>query len=123
MNNTAKNLIRLAGVVVGLGAAAWALRDKVLPAPEIHQEAPPRFREAATDTADGVDSDAGPDDRPPDDLTEIKGIGPVTAGKLQDAGVVSFDQLANADAAILADTVGTSEATMAKWIEAANDLD
>jgi len=117
MNHTAKNFIRFAGLVIGLGAAAWALRDRLLPAPEIHDEPPPRFREAGTDAGEPDFSDAPVD---ADDLTSIKGIGPVTAGKLADAGITTFGTLAAADADAVSEIAGTSGAIAAKWIEAAS---
>ena len=112
MNSTAKNIVRIAGLAVGVAAAAWALRDRLLPSPEIHDEPPPKFREPTSapdaDTAD-------------EDLTAVKGIGPVTAEKLHDAGVTSIADLAAADAEDLAASVGSSASTTAKWIEAAVD--
>ena len=44
MNQPLKQFLRIGGVVVGLGAAVWALRDKLLPAPAMPDEPPPRFR-------------------------------------------------------------------------------
>lgn len=118
MNHTAKNIIRFAGVVIGLGTAAWALRGKLLPAPEIHDEPPPRFREPGTTVAEASsDTPAGADD-----LTTIKGIGPVTAGKLAEAGITSFEALAAADADEVSAAAGTSATTAAKWITAASLL-
>ncbi|MGI9585573.1 MAG: helix-hairpin-helix domain-containing protein [Acidimicrobiia bacterium] len=110
MNNTAKNLIRISGVIVGLGAAAWALRDRLLPSPEIHDEEPPKFRD--------VSQTAATDDV----LTDIKGVGPVTAGKLNDAGVTTVSQIAQMDPEDLATAVGVSEAAAGKWIESAKTL-
>ncbi len=107
MNRTAKSLIRAVGVIAGLGAAAWALRDRLLPAPEVHNEPPPRFR-----TVTPVS----------DDLTEIKGIGPVKAGKLNEARIVTFAQLAATSPEDLAEAAGTSPSTAQAWIEAADAL-
>lgn len=107
MNNTAKNLIRAVGVVAGLGAAVWALRDRLLPAPEVHSEPPPRFR-AGMST--------------PDDLTEIKGIGPVTAAKLAEHGISKFDDLAAMAPDDVATAAGTSSAAAAAWIDSATKL-
>ena len=115
MNQTAKNLIRVVGVVAGLAAAAWALRDRLLPAPEIHHEEPPPFRQAPDESLDTV---GGPGDAG-DDLTVIKGIGPVTASKLEDAGITTLDELASADASEVAGAIGSSESTVAGWIAAA----
>jgi len=121
MNHTAKNFIRLAGVVIGLGVAAWALKDKLLPAPEIHDEAPPRFREVdASHARDDVVEDTPTAVGADDDLTSINGIGPVTAGKLAEAGILTFAALAAADAHAIGDIAGTSQGAAAKWIEAAN---
>ncbi len=113
MNHTAKNLIRIAGVVAGLGAAVWAMRDRLLPTPEVPEGPPPRFREAPRPAA------AAPE---PDDLTIIKGIGPVTARKLADAGIATFRALADADATTVAGAAGTSEAACKAWIDAAKSL-
>ncbi len=110
MNNTAKNLIRISGVIVGLGAAAWAVRDRLLPSPEIHDEEPPRFRDASQI-------------RPASEsLTDIKGVGPVTAKKLSEAGVASIAEIAEMRPEDLGPTVGASVASAEKWIESAKTL-
>ncbi|MCL1599515.1 MAG: helix-hairpin-helix domain-containing protein [Actinomycetia bacterium] len=111
MNHTAKNLIRIAGVVAGLGAAVWALRDRLLPAPEVHDEPPPRFRTATTQAEASTD-----------DLTAIKGIGPVKATALHKAGIDTFAELSSMSADELADTARTSTTTAQAWIEAAAEL-
>ncbi len=111
MNHTAKNLIRIAGLVAGLGATVWALRDRLLPAPEVHDEPPPRFRTATTQT-----------EATNDDLTAIKGIGPAKATRLHEAGVDTFAELASMSADDLADTARTSTASAQAWIEAAAEL-
>ena len=112
MNNTAKNIIRAVGVVVSLGAAVWALRDKLLPAPEIPDGPPPKFREPAADAPDET----------PADLTDVKGIGPKTKAKLVDAGFADLASLAAADAEAVAEAADTSEAMAARWIESAGAL-
>lgn len=119
MNHTAKNLIRIAGVVAGLGAAVWAMRDRLLPNPEVpdgppprFREAPPRFREAPAPAVATAE----------DDLTIIKGIGPVTSRKLADAGIATLPALADADVATVATAAGTNEASAKAWIDAAKSL-
>ena len=99
MNQTLKNLIRIGGAIAGLGAAIWAMSDRLLPSPEIHDEPPPLFR-------------VPPE---PDDLTEIKGIGPVKAGQLNDAGIDTFTELAAMSADELAEVAETSTATATRW--------
>jgi predicted flap endonuclease-1-like 5' DNA nuclease len=112
MNHTAKNLVRIAGVVAGLGAAVWALRDRLLPSPEVHDEPPPRFRTATTSIVQA----------PTDDLTQIKGIGTVKAGQLRDAGIDAFATLASSSPEEIAEAASTSTTTAKAWIEAAAEL-
>ena len=100
-----KNAIRIAGIVAGFAAAAWAVRDRMLPAPEAPTDTPPRFRSGTTPTGD--------------DLTEIKGIGPAFASRLAETGIASFDDLADQDADSLADAVNTTPDTAQRWIDAA----
>lgn len=104
MNQPIKHILRVGGVVVGLGAAVWALRDRLLPAPEIPDGPPPRFRTAPTSPV------------VVNDLTEVKGIGPVYAQRLVDAGITTFVALANADVAAVAGAADVSESRAASWI-------
>jgi predicted flap endonuclease-1-like 5' DNA nuclease len=101
MNQTVKNLLRIGGVIAGIGAAIWAMSDRILPSPEIHDEPPPLFRTPAQ----------------PDDLTEINGIGPVKASNLNEAGVDTFAGLAAMPVDELANIAETSVATAARWSE------
>lgn len=107
MNNAAKNLLRLVGVVAGLGAAAWVLRDRMLPPPEIHDEPPPKFR-----TGGGAD-----------DLTEIRGIGPTYQERLASGGIHSFSDLGERSADDVAEVAGTSVAVAEGWVKSAQALD
>lgn len=110
MDNTAKRIVRTAGVVVGLGAAAWALRDRLLPAPQASDEPLPKFRDHAPDQVD-IDEHA--------ELITLHGIGPATADRLKQAGIMNVPMLAAADAVAIAEAVNTTEATATKWIETA----
>jgi predicted flap endonuclease-1-like 5' DNA nuclease len=103
MNQAAKNLLRVAGVVVGLGAAAWALRDRMLPPPEVHEEPPPKFRSGGGS----------------DDLTLIKGIGPVYRDRLMASGIHSFSDLASTPPDEIASTAGTSASIAQGWVRSA----
>ena len=108
MNQPLKQFLRIGGVVVGLGAAVWALRDKLLPAPAIPDEPPPRFRTGGASPVAAAD-----------DLTEVKGIGPVYAERLVEAGITTFAQLADADVAAVAGAAGVSESKAEGWLEQA----
>ena len=109
MNRPLKNLLRITGIVLGLGAAAWALRHRLLPSPAVSDEPPPRFR-------------TGPAEPEGTNLTSVKGIGPAFAARLEDAGVDSIAALAGADAAALAERTGLATGTLAGWIEQASNL-
>lgn len=110
MNKPIKQFLRIGGVIVGLGAAVWALRDKLLPAPEIPDGPPPRFRTGESPAPST------------DDLTMVKGIGPVYAERLTEAGITSFAALASADTTTVSEAAGISESTAASWMEQATSL-
>ncbi|MCB1246165.1 MAG: helix-hairpin-helix domain-containing protein [Acidimicrobiia bacterium] len=109
MNHAMKNVIRFAGVVAGLAAAAWALRDRMLPDPQTPSADQPAFRHASsTETHD--------------DLTNVKGIGPAYAERLAAAGLNSVEDLAAASAADVAEAAGTTDAVAERWIASAKEL-
>jgi predicted flap endonuclease-1-like 5' DNA nuclease len=88
----------------------WLTREHLLPTPHVTHEPPPHYR-----------STPPPPDEAADDLTAIKGIGPVYASRLDERGVHSFRALANADAATLATSLGISPNVAADWIAQASD--
>lgn len=106
MNRAVRNIVRVTGIAVGVGAAIWAMRDKLLPQPAIPDEPPPRFRTGSGQTG----ASEG------DDLTGIKGIGPVYAGRLADQGVTSYAALSGADPTAVAIAAGVPESTAEEWI-------
>ena len=108
MNQTAKQIIRVAALTVGVAAAAWALRDRFLPTPHIPDEPPPRFRKGTAQA--------------PSDLTRIKGVGAAYATRLREAGITTYDQLASADVVDIAAVTGISEALLTEWAAAAAAL-
>lgn len=116
MNRTVKQLLRVAGIAVGIGAAALALRHRLLPQPDIPEEPPPRFRTGVGTTEPPGPAAVG------DDLTSVKGIGPAYSARLQTVGIASVAALARADAAEIASLIGVSEELVAGWIEQAATL-
>ncbi len=116
-----KRLARIGGVVVGIGAGAiaalWLLKDRITGPPQVpvSPDEPPRFR-----VAPPVPAEPGP--APDDDLTIVKGIGPVYSARLAAAGVTSFALLAAADAAAIADQVEAAESQVEDWIAQAREL-
>lgn len=75
-----------------------------------HESSPALDRPAANDAASS------------DDLTAIKGIGPVFAERLHKEGITSFGDLVGADAAAVATHIDVSEAQVADWIRQARSL-
>lgn len=109
MNEPLKTVLRVAGVVVGVGAAVWAMRDRLLPAPAVPEGPPPRFRTA-------------PEAAEPEDLTTVKGIGPARANRLNEAGLNTVAALIDAGADAVGEAAGVSTATAAKWLKSAKAL-
>lgn len=100
-----RKLFRFAGVVALVSAIIWLTREHLLPAPQVSHEPAPHYR-----------STPPPPPDEPDDLTAIKGIGPVYAGKLADMGIKSFRGLSETAPDAVADHLGTSPETVADWV-------
>jgi hypothetical protein len=128
-----KKLIRFAGIVAGIGAAVWLMKDRFLQIPEHGDGEISPFRVPATDgngaqpsstlvtpaTTEPAEATGGNGDT--DDLTEIKGVGPVYAQRLIDFGITSFAALAAADAAEAAEHLNLTTEQVQDWIEQATD--
>ena len=119
--------IRFAGLLAGAAAAGWLLKDRLLPSPQTEGDAPPSFRAGPGATApppqELVAPTPGDTEAEADDLTLIKGIGPVYSQRLARAGIIGFAQLAAADAAALAHALDLPETTILDWIDQARELE
>lgn len=109
------------------GAAAASERPIASSAPQAQQQPTPAPEAQAT-PAPRPEPPAQPTAEPsrpaaPDDLTVIKGIGPVVQDKLRALGISSFAELARADPDHLFDQLKgaqpVSKARIQEWIEAA----
>lgn len=58
----------------------------------------------------------------PDDLTAIKGVGPVLAARLSEAGITRFTELAGTDPERVAEILGTSPERARAFVDAARRL-
>lgn len=115
-----RRITKLGGyaIAVGAGIAAfvWLAKDRLL-GPENALVSPaeaPAFRVAsgpptAVQTAD-------------DDLSHVKGIGPVYRARLQQAGIATFAALSSASATEVAATAEVAAEKSADWIRQAADL-
>ncbi|GIU91776.1 MAG: hypothetical protein KatS3mg011_0682 [Acidimicrobiia bacterium] len=79
-----RKVARLVGVVGGIVALIWAMRDRLVSIAAPREPQPPRFRVVPPPE--------------PTELTEVKGVGPVFARRLREAGIATAHQLANTDA-------------------------
>jgi len=108
-----RRITKLGGYLVGIGAGAvalgWLIKDRLL-GPETQPVTPedaPAFR-----VAPGPPSVPGPAD---DDLSDIKGVGPVYRARLEQAGFGSFEAIASAAASQLAAAAGVPEERAEDW--------
>ncbi|MEX1207575.1 MAG: helix-hairpin-helix domain-containing protein [Acidimicrobiia bacterium] len=117
-----KRATRIGGVVAGVAAAGvamvWLLKDRIL-GPEttpVTREQAPRFRVVPSLKPGRRSSHSA------DDLSEIKGIGPVYKARLIDGGVTTFSALATTAPARLAEIAEVGEETAAAWAKQASTL-
>ena len=103
-----KRLVKALGVLAGLGAAVWLMRDRIVTLTVAREPEPPTFRT--------------PEPAPPDDLTEINGIGPTYAERLSEAGIKRFSDLATSNSGFVSEAAGVSEARAQDWVDQAAAL-
>jgi predicted flap endonuclease-1-like 5' DNA nuclease len=89
-------------------AIVWLTREHLLPAPHVPHEPPPHFRSTPPAPEPATD-----------DLTSIKGIGPVYAARLADIGITTFQNLAAADQHTITEATNASASAIAQWISQA----
>jgi predicted flap endonuclease-1-like 5' DNA nuclease len=114
-----KRTTKITGIVIGAAAAvaavAWMLKDRLVRRmPTRAEPAPaPVFRVTPAAVAPRPDAD---------DLSAIRGIGPVFKARLATAGISRFDELAVLEPARLADLAGVAESRAREWIDQARSL-
>jgi large subunit ribosomal protein L21 len=111
--DTMKKLARVLGILGGIAAVAWAMRDRFISIAAPREPEPPSFRVVTSPTPPPVPNPN------PDDLTEVVGIGPVFARKLMEAGITTFAELAGAGPSRVAEAAGVPESRVHDWIEQA----
>ena len=115
MIDSVKKILRFFGVLAGLGTVIWVMRDRFISLALPREPEPPVFRVAPHPPVDDEPS-------PTDDLTIIKGVGPVYAARLEDAGITGLAGLSAADADTLAARIDVSVDRVSSWIEEATFL-
>ena len=119
-NSGMRRITKLGSYLIGIGAGAaavvWLVKDRLL-GPEtvpVRPEEAPAFRVAP-----------GPPSRPSisdDDLSEVKGIGPVYRARLEQAGITTFSALAAATAEDIASAAEIPADKAEDWIKQAAGL-
>lgn len=129
-----QDIMWLAGAVIVLMALwlVWTLSRNASKNADttVVREPPPRVPPAPQPAAEPVDAAPAalpPADGPPDDLRQLKGVGPKLATLLGELGVTRYDQIAafsDADVATLDAQLGTFQGRIARdnWIEQADLL-
>lgn len=104
-------IVKAVATVAGIAAVGWAMRDRFFSIASPKEPEPPRFRVVPmADTGDG------------DDLTTIRGIGPVFAARLNAAGYRTLASLAGTDPQVLADAAGVTLERAEDWASQATSL-
>lgn len=113
-----KRLARILGLIGGIGAVVWAMRDRLVSVAISREPQPPAFR--VPDRPSPTPVPAPTPTRV--DVTEISGIGPVYATRLGAAGINTVSELARADAAAVAEAAQVPLSRAQAWVASASDF-
>lgn len=100
-----KRLARAVGILGGVIALIWAMRDRFISVATSREPRPPRFREVG-------------DTQP---VAIIDGIGPVYEQRLNKAGIRDVAALAKASPDTVAEAAGVSASRARDWIDQAGN--
>ena len=126
-----RRIARIFGLLGGIGAVIWAMRDRFVSVAISREPEPPAFRAVnpnggrpqtpppAPKQAPHTASDATEEES---ELTEVNGIGPVYANRLNEAGIRSLGDLSSSRAEQVAEAAEVPLSRAIGWIEAARGL-
>ncbi len=100
-----KRLAKILGIVGGVAAVIWAMRDRFISVATSREPVPPSFR--------------APEDLTIPPVEVIEGIGPVFAKRLDGVGIDNVARLAGASPDLVAEAAGVSGARARSWIDQA----
>lgn len=118
-----KRIAQVLGVLGGLGAVAWAIRDRFVSVAISREPQPPAFR--VVEPAPGTDVPDAPDERiaaAETLITGVSGIGPVYATRLGAAGINSLTDLAGSDVDAVTEAAQVPASRASDWIADAQRL-
>ena len=116
-----RRITKFGSILVGIGAGAaavvWLIKDRLLgpEAAPVSAEDAPAFRVAPQD-APGEPAPGA------DDLSEVKGIGPVYRARLEQAGYTTFTSLIAAGAEAVATAAEVTVDRAADWLSQAEAI-
>lgn len=99
-----RRLVKVIGLVGGIAALVWAIRDRFISVAISREPEPPTFRRHRAASSD---------------VDQIDGIGPVFASRLAAAGLGTIASLASATPDSVSEAAGVSVARARSWIEQA----
>lgn len=123
-----KRIARIIGVLGGVGAILWAMRDRLVSVAIPREPQPPALRASDRPVRPPVDqkppATAKQDEEPPpaQSVTDVTGIGPVYATRLEAAGIATLSDLAQHGAETVAEAAEVPVSRAAGWIESAQAL-
>ena len=100
-----KRAAKFIGLVGGVAAVVWAMRDRFVSVATSREPEPPTFRTGSP--------------QPETPVETVDGIGPVFAERLARAGKGTVQSLADASPDAIAEAAGVSVARARSWIEQA----
>ncbi len=99
-----KKLARAIGILGGVAALIWAMRDRFISVAASREPQPPRFRDVGNTQPVAI----------------INGIGPVYEERLKRAGIGDVAALADASPDLVAEAAGVSASRARGWITQAS---
>jgi len=106
-----KRPFRSLAILGAVGAAVWAMRDRIMSIIAPTEPEPPSFRVVTP-----------PSGATPDELLRVDGIGPVFAARLAAAGISTLSGLVEAGAERVAAVVDLPASRVQGWIDQASSL-
>jgi hypothetical protein len=106
-------LTKVIGITGAVAAVVWLLRDRIITVGLERDEEPPRFRTASPGSSPPEES------QPSMPVTDISGIGPTYAARLEKAGIADARSLAASEAETVAAAASVSKDRASQWIDEA----
>ncbi len=117
-----KRVARILGILGGLGAIAWAMRDRLVSVAIYREPQPPAFKVPTANPGGKVTDDKpAPVPTAGGEITSITGIGPVYATRLETVGISTLDQLADARPEQVAAAAEVPLSRAVGWVDTARN--